>query len=321
MPEKFQDSAESEQQPERSAETISDVSAKTRRELRILHEFLERGELEVDGEQLETIDVSPEQQQHETPVVVVPGVTSTGNAYREFMVPLVENGRRVLSYNAPHGVEITGNAAKWSHAEQLRKAAALIAMLEEKGIEQADIVAHSEGAIVTALVAHLRPDLIRNIVLMQPAGMVGKGSVPGFLGRASLDTVKYVSDSISHIADAAFRKIQRLMLTESLKSVLGDPIQTYKELESIVDMELHEFLKVLQEEQGKNVAVVQGEKDYLYPPRKMNRYIAAAGIPEDRRFSVDGSHNSHATKPRITASVAEQALLKLDEKSAIDEEC
>ncbi|MBI3630948.1 MAG: alpha/beta hydrolase [Candidatus Sungbacteria bacterium] len=106
---------------------------------------------------------------------------------------LAERGRRTLTVDASHGIasenipESATAQGREIHDIELRKVAALLKTLDEKDIAQTDIVAHSEGAIYGVMAALLRPERFRNLVLVDPAGMVGEDTQTRLVKGAALD--------------------------------------------------------------------------------------------------------------------------------------
>lgn len=145
------------------------------------------------GEVLNIIDLQPERLKAETPVFWLGGWGSTIQVMENNILNLAECGRRTLAVDAPHGISSahiahhTEGREHAIHEIELRKVAALLKALDEKSIEQTDIVAHSEGAIYGVSAALLRPERFRNLVLVDPAGMVGEDSQERLVKGAALD--------------------------------------------------------------------------------------------------------------------------------------
>lgn len=137
------------------------------------------------GERMVINDLRP-MRETGTPVVFVPGYYAEGDSFKGPMLDLALSGRRVLTYNAYHGIDTTAFRAQYAAkiAElqrrdpqtdiepQLRKTAALITLLEEKNLRCVDVFGHSEGAIVATIAAYLRPDLFQKKVFLNPAGLI-----------------------------------------------------------------------------------------------------------------------------------------------------
>jgi len=124
---------------------------------------------------IEAFDIHAEKLKTETPVFFGTGWSASRGVYEASILGVADRGRRVLSMFAPHGIDTDPDLGKGDNtyaAAELRKAAAMLRTLEEKGVEQIDIVAHSESAIWTLIVATMHPEKIRNIILIDPAGLI-----------------------------------------------------------------------------------------------------------------------------------------------------
>jgi len=117
---------------------------------------LPREKINIYGEEVGVVDFSPEQKELKTkiPVVYSKGWGTTTRSHDSNIKELGRT-RRVLAVDSPHGVE-PKNVPEEKRTEvtetlenvpeiQLAKVTTLLKMMEEKGVKQADVVAHSEG--------------------------------------------------------------------------------------------------------------------------------------------------------------------------------
>ena len=138
--------------------------------------FAEPESLELPGGTGEVIDISPEKAKDETPIFLAPGWGCDLDVYKGTLKTLFEQERRVVSLNHPrHGGDLKAHSTEEMlekyPTEELRKALNILSVMEQKGIPQADVIAHSEGAINTTIAATLHPEKFRNIVFFGPAGL------------------------------------------------------------------------------------------------------------------------------------------------------
>lgn len=114
----------------------------------------------------------PEDLKSEIPVVFGAGLLQDGGKSRELMYRLASldgGGRKSLSFGTTHGGEDHNidNQEEYPQA-QLRKVAALMKVVEEKGIDKFDYVGHSEGAVYGMIAAAIYPDRFRTLILDSP---------------------------------------------------------------------------------------------------------------------------------------------------------
>ena len=121
--------------------------------------FKRREKLDLFGTPFEILDISPENLTSEIPVLIAPGWGETIDTFKDSIRVLYENGRRVLCLNHPRKgdeMEKTHDALEvYGQEEEMRKPLALIEVLNDKIGDKADVIAHSEGGINTAIAATL----------------------------------------------------------------------------------------------------------------------------------------------------------------------
>ncbi len=176
-------------------------------------------ELDIDGKKLCVHDLKPERETGR-PLVFVSGYYAEGDSMRQMMYDMHLSGRRVLAFNSYHGIEPSAAFMAQHHDRieelkqadpdapiepQLRKAAALIEMLDRKGLQQVDIFAHSEGTIVATIAACLRPDLFAKKAFLAPSGMIGHVSKVTVMMRKVRDGLDTTSQRLEHmLAEARY---------------------------------------------------------------------------------------------------------------------
>jgi len=136
--------------------------------------------IKIEEEELDVYDISPEKTKTEIPVVFSLGYSTTPEIYAENIRVLAESGRRVISVDSPHGLKVHTVPEELSGIlpeVELPKLSAVVESLNELGIDKVDVVGHSEGGSYMALAAYLYPKKFRNLVLVDPAGMIGKDNI------------------------------------------------------------------------------------------------------------------------------------------------
>ncbi len=253
----------------------------------------------IDGEIVEIIDVCPENVKDPVPVMMVLGWSESPRSQEKNIRANFDNGRRVISPNTPHGIEpgelvegVSGHPAV-----ELRKMAGLIKSLEALGIEKVDIVAHSEGAIYAILTAYLFPEKVRNVVLVNPAGMIGKDSLPRLMVGFSADLTKQVIKDLMNGGPT--------FLLNGLKVLSKNPLQAIKSVLAIANSDIRDMLRDVRE-QGTKITVIATTDDIAFPMKKMQEALGGGDL--DGLYSLPGSHNEYLTNPEPYAKITEHAL-------------
>lgn len=271
---------------------------------------------------IEAFDIKPQQPKTSTPVFFGTGWSASRGVYEASLLGIAEDGRRVLSMFAPHGIDTDpefGTGDKTYAAAELRKAAAMLRMLEEKQIEEPfDIVAHSESALWTLIVASMHPDKIRNIVLIDPAGLIDEDTTKRLATSFCLDIVQSLLNKAKLPRPAIERSVQPGSSTDlfgALRNIVGSPIRSLKEVLAMRDADIRSLLEELKRK-GKRIAIIQGARDVIFPMERMNKVVNTTMV--DGFYSVYGAHNeinSHPQAYRIVINHALDALEHLDNRS------
>ena len=284
------------------------------------------------NETIEVRDIHPEKLKTPVPVFFGPGWAASDKVYEECIVGMAngdgEEGRRVMTVFAPHGIDaehVEGSTDIPYAASELRKAAAMLRMLEDKDVEQVDVVAHSEAAIWSLIVASIHPEKVRNIVLVAPAGLIGKDNFPRLGIGFSLGMVHEALNTENLPRPQIERTVQPgggEDLLGALKNIFGSPLQSVKEVLAISDSDIRDMLENLKK-QGKGIAVVHGVHDEFFPTERMKETAGIRGAADevknsdvyvDRFFDMPGTHNDLNLNPHLWTTVINHALTELEER-------
>lgn len=270
---------------------------------------------------VEVFDIQPEKLKTETPVFFGTGWAASRAVYEASILGIANEGRRVISMFAPHGIDIDqgfGEGDKTYAVAELRKAAAMLQTLEDKDIEQLDIVAHSESAIWTLIIATMHPEKIRNIVLVDPAGLIGKDSTKRLAVSFCFDMVQEALNKEKLPRPNVKRSVQPGSISDlfgALKNIAGSPLRSLKEILAIRDSDIRSILKDLKK-QGKHIAIVQGSRDVIFPMERMGAIVNTKQV--DGFYSVYGAHNEINANPEAYTLVIDNALDGLEELNTKD---
>ena len=144
----------------------------------------------VNNANVSIVDVSPETPKTEIPLLLAPGFSEGPLTLEPNMRYFSGWGRRVVTYDAPYGVNIepekepSQNSPDSAHtAYELGKARTIDLVMEQRGITKTDGVGHSEGCINLVIAALKHPERFRNLILVNPGGMVGNTKLEELAGR------------------------------------------------------------------------------------------------------------------------------------------
>ncbi len=263
--------------------------------------------IKVAGEEIEVVDIKPQNQKTEIPTVLVPGWTATPETFKDNIIDLAGLNRRVISTNAPHGIQTEGYSENIPDAE-MRKIAALFEVIEQKKLDKVDIVAHSEGCLFATLAVALHPEKFRNLILVDPASMIGKDNPKRLTGDFSMD---FLHQAIRGIKDGEARKAIFRLTKESVKAIAKNPMQAIKEVLAISNTDIRATLEKLKEK-GIGISVIHAVDDKAFPMERMQKAVNIQQI--DGFYSIKGTHNEILLNHKEVSRLVDQALVALEQK-------
>ena len=254
--------------------------------------------------QVSVVDVKPETVTDQIPILIAPGWSEDCQTYSKTLSTAFKLGRRALSleYSRLSG-GVIGNEG-YPEVE-LRKARLILDALKKKGIDRADVIAHSEGAINVLIAAMLKPEQFRNIVLDKPAGLIGKDTKSALTGRF-----------IRMLLEETIIRPPLFMDPASSVSI-GERIALYalvnsasitKEMDAITTFEIKDLMEALHN-CGVMFSVISGVHDPLFPVSKQIGYMRETGaLSTDGYYSVVGGHNELSIHANRHTALAINAL-------------
>jgi len=285
--------------------------------------------VETEDGNLEIHTVSPEKISNEIPVIVASGAFQGSNTLSPVVTGLAEKGgRKVIFPDLPHGNPSSlRDRTLYTESEYHHgKAMTLVKTLQETGVERADVVAHSEGCINAVFAAALYPEHFRNIVLMNPAGIVGEDNLLSTAARF-LENVRFANKQAED--DEKIREQKMEGESERQANFYRDKKKTYESSSSITTTQLEQLLATVKA-QGIKITIIATKDDKLFPLKriqKMNeRYrkhlrldIIEPDLSEEDslREMVDvvvekeGAHNDFYLKPEWSTEILVEALDKM----------
>lgn len=307
---------------------------------------------------------------HINPTFIKPGFKEAADTFDAFSESLSERGHNVYTLHEPRQLsdrernallhEVLTRARAWyaEHRPEVDEetlerlflsipptifdgAIQLIYTIEgavRDGGVPITVVAHSRGALETAVAAMLRPDLFPSvapnkslIILMNPAGMTGKegvqesiavaasknirdqkmarvqatlGEKASNIGRVTEIVTKCLFSTVwSYIkAPRDAKKPMGQALTGALEMLFTKPQRSMKEAHDMANTDIFEFLRFLYAVHGIRIAVIYDEHDRLF-----NAEIIEARLEEhdyiEAYSTEDGTHFAPITKPKEIATI------------------
>src|SRR3989344_676957 len=201
-------------------------------ESRLLRQFDNPEKIDFNSEKIEVVDIAPEKLKSEKPTLFMPGFLATPEVMKDAILRTAEAGRRVISADAPHGINVPENKSELPEAEA-RKLELLLQIIEKKGIDKVNVISASEGSIYVTAAALLYPEKFENIVLIEPAGLIGKDSFMELLKRTSADMKE------ARLQDASKEKNRYPSpASVGIKSVLSNIFASAKEVQAIAHSDI-----------------------------------------------------------------------------------
>ena len=257
-------------------------------------------------------DFTPENLKDEVPIFLAQAWGLGLNSYKLAMEQLFNDERRVLSIAHPRiggsidsSMNVEELSEKYPDAE-LRKALNILEVLEEKGIEKVDAIAHSEGAINIAIAAMMYPEKFRSIGFYGPAGMMEDESwsrlAKGFAGQ---------STRAESLKDIPITEGERAVGAASGKEVLDylkkNPARAISEVAAIKNghQQVKDLLPYLHN-LGIHIAVMSAENDPVFPQAEVRK--AADMDAVDTFISVPGGHGTIGEHPELVMPSFEAAF-------------
>jgi len=254
--------------------------------------------------QVSVVDVRPETLTDQIPILIAPGWSEDCQTYIKTLRTAFNLGRRALSLEYSR---LDGDAIKSEEYPEveLRKALLILDALKKKGIDKADVIAHSEGAINVLIAAMLKPEQFRNMVLDKPAGLIGKDTKSAltdrFIGMLFEDAI--ISPPLFTDPTSLIRVCERIAWYAAV-----NPASVTEEMDAIATFEITDLMKALHD-RGIMFSVISGVDDPLFPVSKQIKHMQENGAPPiGGYYPVVGGHNELSIHPREHAALAINAL-------------
>lgn len=235
---------------------------------------------------IETIEIIPEKEKDSVPVLFAPGWSVTVESAEDSLIELAKKGRRVISLSHPR-LGGDKDAQKDIFSEEMRKAISILTVINEKGLDKVDIFGYSEGAINSSILASsLAPEKIGNMVLHNPAGMIGQDNFVKIGGKFLINMGEVVKGEFKD-----GRKIKDKVLTEALKYIGENPLRSIKEIYEISRSDIKEIFRELNEK-GINTAIIHNVDDIVFDKTvQEGLFVTEERGDEDHPYPIQGYYS------------------------------
>lgn len=221
----------------------------------------------------------------------------------------------VKKYSEEEMEEKVEKILKESPGEFIRESMAILGVLENKGIESVDAVAHSASAISVVLAALINPEKFKSITLFGGSGLKGNDTftrlVKGFAAQGKrAETLKEIPGYKPRNDDEEVPGIKAIPITETEKKVAAvaqkeaakyfgkNPYRALMEGIAISksNSQIHEVLRILRKK-GVSICVIAPVDDPVFPMKDIQKIVKADML--DGFLSVRGGHGAIGEHPEL----------------------
>ncbi len=208
------------------------------------------------------------------PVVLVHGLSGSTRWWARNVPSLAEH-YRVYLVNLPGFGALRFSGPRFVLAEATSW---LLAWMEAVGLESAHLVGHSMGGYLCLKVAARRPEAVRRLVLVDPAGMPSHRTMLGHLGPLLL-SARYARPTFLPVLVRDALYAGPFTLLRAARDLLAEDVRG-------------DLRRV-----GAPTLLVWGERDPLIPPSVGD--VMRAEIPASRLLVIEGAgHNPMFDRPK-----------------------
>lgn len=245
--------------------------------------------------QLLYADIQPETpRDNSLPIVIFTGFASRPTAYQDFMTALAVHNRRSICVDAPFGIKTA--AVDNYPRSTLKRVAAVTAVLDHLQLPAVDAIGYSQGAMDLAVAASINPDRFKQLILINPAGLVENDTLPAFLARFTNSGRQAVNQSLI-VDNHASRKIVRT-----------NPLAALKQAQALTYFKTAELLQELARN-GKPITIIHTHQDLGFPAERVrktfSRQLADSGV---KLITLPGIHAEIFRRPAEYAGLIDQLL-------------
>jgi pimeloyl-ACP methyl ester carboxylesterase len=183
---------------------------------------------------------------------------------------------------------------------------------ENKDFQQADILGLSEGCIVAVLVKFWYHDLVRNLVLVNPAGLIGKDRLLHLAMRFPRDVVP--AFLVRAWKRGLGKELEGSHSIGSMLTLLRAPHRALQSVLAIAASDSREMLEKIGERCGRpSIAVIACRDDRAFPAHRIEQALGPqSGLMLDIR---PGTHNTPPDEPELFGALISEYLETLESEA------
>ena len=270
---------------------------------------------------IEAIKIEKTEDNDKKDVIFAPGWSRTTKTFKNSLETLHDLGRTVSSLDhARKGGDIKNNDETSDFPNEVqRRTTSLykIIMNETKdnndGINIAAQSMGGMGALVATLMAEAEnPGSVKNLVLVNPSGMIGKDSILE-LGKRFGGQMKQNLEVKEDESRPEYAKENvDIAGKEFFKYVKENLIRAVKEISAMTSVEITELLVELKNK-GIGISIIHGVDDLAFPMDRVQENAKSEQL--DGFYSVKGGHNELYLNPEKYMALVEHAFTALENKA------
>lgn len=236
--------------------------------------------------------------------LLIPGWGESAEAVLGFAEELSQLGNKIFTIDyekldSPHAELHCAIEPSFPATERVRSCAALEFLSQKLSDgETVNIIAHSQGAIAAMLCAVSRPDLVKNVILIAPAGVI----------RSSFFTLatRFVKSFFIQLTHAL--RVQnsagKHYFSAVSRYITSNPIQMARDAAKIADIDIIPLIEKAKA-QNINIHVVCNKDDRVFPIKKIEKCLTGL----HSITALEGSHDEIFFHPKTFASHINKLLI------------
>lgn len=251
-------------------------------------EFKKRAHYETSGGHITVVDISPAQTEDISPIVFVNGFMSNIDSFQLTMRGFYNSGRRVIGLNHSNRHSNTKHGLPF-HDAISQKAEDLITLVDIMELENCDVIAHSEGFMVSMIASSILSQdkytrlPFNNILGVSPAGVKKLGVDDALKSPAML--LKGAFEMSSHPNKTA-------IALNTLKYIGKNALKIPRESLAIMGTEVSNLINQLARQIAIGVLLVP--KDEVISAKKLISVLESEEVKVRAYELVEGTASGHS---------------------------